>query len=400
MSREAEHNAALNSAVEHLGKDWGAFKAAQAAELKAANDRIDTLEARTQDVRATCGTRDADAAKRSNLFRRVLKSGGRDDGVYREYLAAGGGAPEGKGLSEGVSAEGGVMLPRTFSAALAERQRELQPLRQICRVEQTDSAFSEHKAVVQTEHVVGEWVGETSTRNELAAPKFAAPSFPDGATSTIIKISEWLLDDSKFDPERIVRESAAKSFAKMENLAVISGNATNKPRGILNAAPVATLDDASPLRAFGTLQFVPIAPGASPAGVVTADGILDLVHSLRVPYWRGASFIMSRATAAKVRKLKDADLRYLWEPNYQAGQPPMLLGFPCYLVDEMASVALNAIPILFGDFVAGYTILEKELRVTIDNVTSPGFVKLHVRRRVSGAVTDDYAIKAGKCVAA
>jgi HK97 family phage major capsid protein len=169
---------------------------------------------------------------------------------------------------------------------------------------------------------------------------------------------------------------------------------------MLYAAPVATDDDASPLRAFGTLEFVPLAPGASPSGVITPDGLVDLVHGLRTPYWPNAKFIMSRRTAGYVRKLKDPDNRYIWEPSYQAGQPPTLLGFPVYLVDQMAPIALNAIPILFGDFQSAYLVLEKQLRVTVDNVTSPGFVKLHIRRRVSGALVDDYAIKAGKCVSA
>jgi HK97 family phage major capsid protein len=102
-----------------------------------------------------------------------------------------------------------------------------------------------------------------------------------------------------------------------------------------------------------------------------------------------------------VRKLKDTTNNYLWQPGLAAGQPSTLLGYTVNTMEDLANVALNAIPVLFGNFRRGYVLVDLVgFRITVDEVTTPGYVKWYLRRRVGGIVLDNYAIKAGKCVAA
>jgi HK97 family phage major capsid protein len=125
-----------------------------------------------------------------------------------------------------------------------------------------------------------------------------------------------------------------------------------------------------------------------------ADRLIDLVYKLRAPYRMGATFAMNSLTAAGVRKLKDANGQYHWQPGLQAGQPDRLLGFPLAIWEQMDDIGATKFPIAFGNFRRGYTLVDRTtLRITRDNVTAIGFVKFYIRRREGGIVTNCDAIK-------
>src|SRR5690606_34390260 len=108
----------------------------------------------------------------------------------------------------------------------------------------------------------------------------------------------------------------------------------------------------------------------------------DLIYKLNSAYRANARWVMNSNTTGSVRKLKDENGQYLWQPSLQAGQPQMLLGYPVETWEQMPDVATNAHPIGFGDFMQGYLLTDRVgMRITRDNVTNVGFVRFYIRRR-------------------
>jgi HK97 family phage major capsid protein len=186
-------------------------------------------------------------------------------------------------------------------------------------------------------------------------------------------------------------ENVADEFALRTGIAVISGDGTNKPTGMLNSTPVTTADWASPLRAQAVYQYV--ACSNSPIGV-SMDCLITLTYTLNSSYRANASFVMNSNTAAAVRKLKDSQNQYLWQPSSIAGQPDMLLGYPVKIWEDLSDVGANNFPVGFGDFNRGYVLVDRgPIRVLSDPLTTPGMVKFYCSRRLGGAPLNNDAIK-------
>lgn len=399
MSREAEHNAAVVKAVDSLGRDWQDYKAAQVAEHKSLIERIDQLEAAGEGHRpgATGGS---NARKQMESFSRFLKEGGKSQSAPSDWIAACSPEFQQKAMSIGSDADGGHAVPEVLETEIKRRLSELSPVRQFARVIEVTTAPSSYKVPVSRGGTASGWIGESGSRTVTAGPTLAMPSFPDGEVYALPQASTWALDDI-LNLDRFIGEEVAVEFAKQEGTAFLLGNGSNKPSGILRNAPVSTGDDASPGRSDFTLEFVPLAPGASPAGSITGDGLIDLQHGLRSAYWQNAVWAMNRQTLGRIRKLKAAGSGdYLWQPPLSAGQPSTLLGHPVVIMDALASVTLNALPVLFANFARLYTVLERPTKLLVDPYTVKGQVLFYFSKRVSGHMVDSYAGKVGKCVAA
>lgn len=104
---------------------------------------------------------------------------------------------------------------------------------------------------------------------------------------------------------------------------------------------------------------------------------------------------MNSTTAGQVRKLKDVGTgSYIWQPALQAGQPNLLLGYPVSIWEQMPDPAGGAFPVAFGDFSVGYMLVDRsDLRITVDEVTSPGTTKFYIRKRVGGMPYNNDAVK-------
>jgi HK97 family phage major capsid protein len=186
-------------------------------------------------------------------------------------------------------------------------------------------------------------------------------------------------------------------MASAETTAILSGNGTNRPTGILNTTPTTAADDSSPLRAAGTIQYVGLTNASSPQAI-NMDSLIALVGTLQSRYLAdpaGVGFVMHRLTASAIRRLRSTDGQYLWEPSTQAGQPDRLLGYPVYTVDAMPTLASDAFAVLFGNFRRGYLLADRVgMRITLDQVTNPGYYRYYVRKRVGGCVLNNDAVKA------
>ena len=289
---------------------------------------------------------------------------------------------------------GGFALPEIIERQIARLTADISPIRQIATVRTVGSP--DYKELVDIGGAAFEWVGETDTRNQTNTPELfeVAPTF--GMASAKPQASEESLDDLFFDVENWLIESAAEAIAVGEGVAYVSGNGVKKPTGFLaGPAPVAT-DDKT--RAFGTLQFY--ASGQAAAMPSDPDVFLDMVYGLRARYRNNARWVTAKAVLASMRKYKDANGQYLWQPALAAGQSATFHGYAITEAEDMPAVAANSFPLAFGDFKEGYLITDRVgMRITRDEITQPGFVKFYVRKRTGGKLRNTQAIKLLKIAA-
>jgi HK97 family phage major capsid protein len=293
-----------------------------------------------------------------------------------------------KALSVGVAADGGYAVPKVIDSNILSLAADVSPIRALATVVVTST--TDYRKLVNKHGAAANWQGETGTTADSGTPQLAEIAPPSGWLEARPRVTQQLLDDAMFDVEGWLADEVALAFAIAEGAAFINGNGVNKPRGFLaGAAPVAT-DDAG--RAFGTLQFV--ASGGAAALPTTGDPYITLVYKLKAMHRGMANWVTNRATLAEMRKLKDGNNQYLWQPGLQAGQPSSFLGYGVTEAEDMPAVAANAFPLAFGNFKAGYLINDRfGVRVLRDPFTAKPYVEFYTTKRVGGAVVDSEAIK-------
>lgn len=298
-----------------------------------------------------------------------------------------------KNVTIGTDASGGYALPALIADQVEQRVTTLNPFRQLVRVQQVGS--SDYAHLVSRNEAGSGWVGEGGTRSETDTSDLIERKPTFGTVYAYPKSSEEALQDIFFDVGSWLVGEVSDAFAAQEATAIVSGNGTSKPTGFLNSSPVTTADDASPERAAGTVQYIPM--DSSSPQALHADDLFDLAGAFKDGYLQGGSvaWVMRNATMTVIRKLKDSNNAYLFEPSLQDGVPGRLLGYPLYLTDAMPAYTADAHPIAFGNWNRGYLLAERgAIRITVDdNISTPGQVKWYVRRRVGGIVLNDQAIK-------
>jgi len=287
-----------------------------------------------------------------------------------------------------TGAAGGFALPEIVENAILRLGVDVSGVRSIAKVVQVGSP--DYKELVDINGATFEWIGETDPRAQTNTPDLqeVVPTF--GMASAKPQATEESLDDLFFNVEDWLVTSVRDAFDQGEGAAFISGNGTKKPTGFLaGPAPVVTGDAT---RAFGTLQYV--ASGQAAALPTSLDVMNDLVYSLRARYRNNARWVMNKSVLSALRKYKDTTNQYLWQPSVQAGQPSTFMGYAVSEMEDMPAVAANAFPIAFGDFNEGYLIADLVgLRITRDDITTPGYIKFYVRKRVGGRLRNTQAIK-------
>lgn len=290
-----------------------------------------------------------------------------------------------KALQTGEDDDGGYAVPEELDRTILELERNVSPLRALCN--QITVSTSDYKKLVNLGGAGSGWVGETAARPETNSPKLAQIVAHMGEIYANPMATQTSLDDIFFNAEAWLTGEVATEFAEKEGAAFLSGDGTNKPKGILAYAMTTQADAA---RAFGTLQAVE----SGAAGVFTGDNLIDLVYALKAGYRANARFMMSQLTVAQARKLKDSEGNYLWAPGLQLGQPSTLMGYGIAENEDMPGAAADANAILFGDFNRGYTIVDRiGTRVLRDPYSNKPYVGFYTTKRVGGMLTDSNAIK-------
>ena len=283
---------------------------------------------------------------------------------------------------------GGFALPEIIESQIARLSVDMSPIRQISTVRTVGS--SDYKELFDVNGVAFGWIAEGSTRTQTNTSDLAERAPTMGTGYAYPQTTEEALDDLFFNVESWLIETASEAIAAGEGAAFVTGNGTNRPTGFLNGpTPVVTADAT---RAFGTLQY--IASGQAAAMPTSADVFYDMIYAGRARYRNNARWVTSKAVLSSLRKYKDTTNAYLWQPSLVLGQPDAFMGFPITEAEDMPAVAANAFPLAFGDFREGYLVVDRVgMRITRDEITSPGFVRFHIRKRVGGIIRNSQAIK-------
>ncbi|MEZ5779863.1 MAG: phage major capsid protein [Paracoccaceae bacterium] len=318
-------------------------------------------------------------APHRKAFAAYLRSGD-DDGLRGLAL-------EGKALNTQVNAEGGFLVDPETSDRIRGVLKATASIRSIANVVSVEATSFD--VLVDHSDIGSGWATETGSLTESATPQIDRISIPLHELAAMPKASQRLLDDSAFDIEGWLAERIADRFARAEAQAFIAGDGVDKPYGFLSHG---TVDNGA--WTWGRLGYVPTGAVGDFSAVNASDAIIDLVYALDAEYRANATFVMNSKTAGTVRKMKDADGRFLWSDGLAAGEPARLMGYPVLVAEDMPDIGADAYAIAFGDFHNGYTIAERpDMRVLRDPFSAKPHVLFYASKRVGGDVSDFAAIK-------
>jgi HK97 family phage major capsid protein len=294
---------------------------------------------------------------------------------------------ETKALSVGSDPDGGYLVPDETETTINSALRDISPIRAIAGVRQVSGSV--YKKPFAISGAATGWVGETASRPETNTPTLAELAFPTMELYAMPSATQSLLDDSAVDIDQWIAEEVRAAFAEQEGTAFVNGDGVNKPTGFLNYT---TVDNGS--WTWGNIGTVSTGvAGAFPASD-PGDVLVDLIYAIKAGYRANAHFIMNRSTQAAIRKLKDGDGNYLWQPANAPGQSPTLLGFPVAEAEDMPDIGTDANAVAFGDFRRGYLIVDRVgIRVLRDPYSAKPYVLFYTTKRVGGGVQDFDAIK-------
>ncbi len=364
----------VRQAVTGFVTDFKGFRGEIEMKLQQTEERVKMLD-RKMTVRTPLAGGVEAAAPHQKAFNAYLRNGD-DDGLRGLEL-------EGKSLSTAVNSDGGYLVdPQTSETvqSVLNATASIRAIASVVRVEATS-----YDVLVDHTDVGAGWATEAGPQAETDTPQIDRITIPLHELSALPKASQRLLDDSAFDIEGWLAGRIANKFARAEAQAFINGDGVDKPRGFLTHASVD-----NDLWDWGNLGYVP----SGVDGSVTADAIIELVYALGAQYRANGSFVMNSKTTALVRKLKDADGRFLWSDGLAAGEPAQLMGYPVLVAEDMPDPGSDSISIVFGDFAAGYTVAERpDLRILRDPFSAKPHVLFYATKRVGGDVSDFAAIK-------
>ena len=233
-------------------------------------------------------------------------------------------------LQIGTDSEGGYLVPDEYERTLVEALEEENIFRQMAKVIQTSSG--DRKIPVVASKGTASWIDEEGAFPE-SDDSFGQVSIGAYKLGTMIKVSEELLNDSVFDLQSYISREFARRIGAKEEEAFFTGNGTGKPLGVLAATGGAETGVT-----------------AASATAVTADELIDLFYSLKSPYRKKSVWVLNDSTIKAVRKLKDGNGQYLWQPSLVAETPDTILGRPVKTSAYMPAIAAGAKSIAFGDF--------------------------------------------------
>lgn len=224
-------------------------------------------------------------------------------------------------LQEKVDSDGGYLVPEEYDNRLIQSLEGENIMRQLGH---TLTTSGDHKINIAATTPAAAWIDEGGQLT-FGEATFKQALLDAHKLHVAIKVTEELLYDSAFNLENYILEQFGKALANAEEDAFLNGDGTGKPTGVFHQT-----NGGNYLTEVATLK---------------ADDIINLIHALKRPYRKGAVFILNDKTIAAIRKLKDNNGAYMWQPSYQVGEPDRLLGYPVY-----TSQFAPENKIAFGDF--------------------------------------------------
>ena len=361
----AEDDAAytrMEQDIDALGKEIKRLERQQ--EIDAELNRP-TSQPITEKPAAAAGIADTKQGRKSDEYKTAFWNMMRSKAVTPDVLNV---------LQIGTDADGGYLAPDEFEHTLITALEEENIFRKFARTLQTNSG--DRLIPVVSSHGKAEWMDENALVPE-SDDKFAQMSVSAYKLGTFIKVSDELLNDAAFDiPNYIATEFARRMGAKEEE-AFFVGDGVKKPTGIF-------ADEGG--------ADVGVTLGSA---AITADSLIDLFYSLRVPYRRNAVWIMNDSTVKAIRKLKDKNDQYLWQTALTAGTPDTILNRPIYTSPYVPEIANGNKVMMFGDL-KYYWVVDRQGRSfkrLNELFATTGQVGFMTTQRVDGKLTLSEAIK-------
>jgi HK97 family phage major capsid protein/HK97 family phage prohead protease len=288
--------------------------------------------------------------------------------AFATYLRLGNATPaeDLKTLNVSSDPQGGYLAPGEMSTEFIRDLVEFSPVRSFASVRSTSAPSVSYPK--RTGITNARWKGEMQAQ-EKSEPEFGQAEIVVKEVNTFVDISNQLLADSAGQAETEVRLALAEDFGQKEGAAFLNGNGVLEPMGIMNDPNIAHTVNGHAVN-------------------LSADKLIDLMYSLPAQYRNAGAWAMNGTTLATVRKLKDGQGNYLWQPAFQAGEPETILGRPVVEMVDLPNVADGAFPIVYGDW-SGYRIVD---RVGLSILVNPyllatnGITRIHATRRVGGGV--------------
>lgn len=273
-------------------------------------------------------------------------------------------------LEEGNDANGGYLVPEEYDRRLIDVLDEENIMRTLGT---TITTSGEHKINIAATKPAAAWI-EEGAAIQFSDATFGQKLLDAHKLHVAIKITDELLYDNAFNLENYIITQFGKALANAEEDAFLNGDGTGKPKGLFQDAEVGV---------------------TTSAASITSDNIIELVYSLKRPYRKNASFIMNDQTIAALRKLKDNNNNYIWQPSYQAGEPDRLLGYTLHTSAFAPKQAAGAKAIAFGDF-SYYNIGDRgvrSLQELKELFAGNGMVGYLMKERVDGLLVLPEAVK-------
>lgn len=359
-------------------------KSESEAQIKSLTEKLEVLEAKA--ARPTLSTKSI--KEKSNMENKDMLSTFARKGI--EGLRA-----KAADVQISVDAQGGFSLPIEVSQNIINLQHEKSPIRSL--VGGISTSTTDYSQLVSLGGAASGWVGETAARPNTGSPELAKISAVFGEVYASPKAYQHVLEDSFFNVEAWLAGEVAREFNEQENQAFLNGNGTNKPVGILNGLDTTsayTAGDAT--RAFGKYQVVKSGQAASLGA--TSDAVINLLRSVvlntKTGYLAGSKFMMNRATHAILVDLKTTDGEYFLQRNITEVAASRIFGFDIVINDDMDDVGAGNMPVIFGDFQAGYQVVDRVgVSMLRDPYSAHGAISFYTRKRVGSMLLNTEALK-------
>lgn len=352
-----------------------------------ANDRIDDMEAKMLRLNGASDDdqKDDEGTKAKAAYIRWLRKGyiGSEEDreallSTRKYYLPGDDGPDPidlKVMTIGVATTGGYLeAPPAMETEIIRQITLISPVRQIARV--TPIGTSVWKSNKRSGIPTAGMTTETGTRTADAGSTYKQEAISVDEMYVLIDVSRINLDDSAYNLETELNIDVAEAMAKKEGQLFLTGTGSGEPEGIITNGDISIVNTGSPTN-------------------FTMDGILDLTYTIKEGYTPRAAFLLKRTSMKEIRKLKDGEGNYLWQRAVTAGQPSSLDGYPLYEANDVPAVAGNAKSAIFGDFYAGYRIVDRigiaTLRDPFTQATT-GTIRFFWYKRFGGGVIQPEAL--------
>ncbi|KFX03550.1 capsid protein [Pectobacterium betavasculorum] len=353
------------SLTEEEAKQFDAIK----AQVESLNTEIQRFEDLAAAEREDAKNNPEDKSTRSKVTNDEL----------RHYILTG----ETRTLSTAVGADGGYTVIPELDKDVMRQLQDDSVMRSIATVRTTKT--NEYKKLVSVGGATVNRGTEGEARTQTSTPKLEEVSIKVNPVYAYPKTTQEILDFSEVDILGWLTSEIADTFTATEEDDFVNGDGTKKSTGFLSYPRAATSDKTRP---FGTLEKME-------AAAVTSDGLIDLLYKLKAKYRKNAVWVMNSNTAATLQKLKNGNGDYIWRDRLVANSPDTLLGRPVHYLETLPNAEAGEAFLAVGDFKRGYFIVDHTTgaRTRPDNITEPGFYKVHTDKYLGGGVVDSNAIK-------